>query len=82
MPKRELVRLVRTASGEVVVDSTGKLAGRGAYLCSDKRCWLVALNTERIGHALKVTLTDEELAQIRAYAAQPPEVDAEERQAG
>lgn len=30
--KRDLVRVVRTPSGEVVVDSTGKLNGKGAYL--------------------------------------------------
>lgn len=36
-PKRELLRIVRTADG-VFLDPTGKLAGRGAYLCADKAC--------------------------------------------
>ncbi|HUW09157.1 MAG TPA: YlxR family protein, partial [Anaerolineae bacterium] len=34
--KRALVRIVRLAGGDVQVDPTGKLAGRGAYLCSNQ----------------------------------------------
>ncbi len=37
-PKRELVRIVRTPDGQVVVDATGRVAGRGAYLCADGSC--------------------------------------------
>ena len=37
-PKKELVRVVRTAEGEVLLDSTGRKAGRGAYLCPDQAC--------------------------------------------
>ena len=32
LPKQELIRVVRTPEGSVVVDTTGKLNGRGAYL--------------------------------------------------
>lgn len=35
LPKKELIRVVRTADG-VIVDSTGKVNGRGAYLKLDK----------------------------------------------
>jgi predicted RNA-binding protein YlxR (DUF448 family) len=37
-PKREMDRLVRTADGLVRRDPTGKLAGRGTYLCHDPGC--------------------------------------------
>ena len=37
--KRELVRIVRTPAGAVQVDPTGKVAGRGAYLCKARLCW-------------------------------------------
>ncbi len=37
--KRELVRIVRTPDGAVRVDPTGKVAGRGAYLCKARPCW-------------------------------------------
>ena len=32
LPKKELVRIVRTPEGEVKIDETGKMNGRGAYL--------------------------------------------------
>ena len=35
LPKKELLRIVRTPSGEVKVDETGKLNGRGAYIKKD-----------------------------------------------
>ena len=38
LPKRQMVRIVRTADG-VQVDPTGKLAGRGAYLHDRRECW-------------------------------------------
>ena len=34
LPKRELIRIVRTPEGNVIIDSTGKANGRGAYLLS------------------------------------------------
>ena len=38
-PKRELLRIVRTPEGELKVDASGKLNGRGAYLCKDPACF-------------------------------------------
>lgn len=72
--KRELIRIVRRPDGEIVVDPTGKLAGRGAYLCKDKRCWRVALGQKRIENALKQALTPEQRASLEAYASQLPDV--------
>ncbi len=37
-PKKELIRIVKTKDGEFKIDRTGKLNGRGAYLCDDKAC--------------------------------------------
>lgn len=37
-PKKEMFRVVRTAEGEVLPDPTGKLAGRGAYICGSEQC--------------------------------------------
>ena len=36
LPKNELIRVVRTVDNKVIVDSTGKVNGRGAYLKKDK----------------------------------------------
>jgi hypothetical protein len=72
--KRQLVRLVRRPDGEVLVDPTGKLAGRGAYLCANRGCWVRALQQRRVGRALKVMLSDEQAARLADYAAQLPEL--------
>jgi predicted RNA-binding protein YlxR (DUF448 family) len=67
-PKRELVRAVRTPDGEILVDETGKLNGRGAYLCRQKSCWDEALARGDIDRALKTRVRGESRAALRAYA--------------
>ncbi len=73
--KRQLVRIVRTPTGEVRIDPTGKQAGRGAYLCRTRDCWEQALNGQRLNAALKTTLTSETVATFKAYAATLPAAD-------
>lgn len=46
--KKELVRVVRSAQGEISVDLTGKKAGRGAYLCPDAACLAKARKAKRL----------------------------------
>lgn len=38
-PKKELLRIVKNSNGEIFVDTTGKANGRGAYICSDIKCF-------------------------------------------
>src|SRR6185295_4144470 len=59
--KRTLVRIVRTATAGVQVDTRGKVPGRGAYLCQQVSCWDTALSSKTLQHALKTTLTDLEV---------------------
>ena len=54
--KSELVRVVRTPSGEVVLDETGKAAGRGAYVCKDGECMQTALKKRTFNRAFKTQL--------------------------
>ncbi len=70
--KRELVRIVRTVTGEVKLDPTGKQAGRGAYICRSRPCWEQALQGNRLAAALKTTLSAENLAALREYATTLP----------
>ena len=37
-PKNELVRIVKTPEGDIKLDLTGKLNGRGAYICKSAEC--------------------------------------------
>jgi hypothetical protein len=65
LPKRSLVRVVRRPDG-VQVDPTGKLAGRGAYLHDRRSCWERGLKGP-LAHALKVTLSPEEMDRLRQF---------------
>ena len=72
-PKRELVRLVRIADGGVEVDTTGKRAGRGAYLCSE--CWETGLKGSQLEYALRITLTQDNREQLIRTAEKMHGVD-------
>lgn len=48
---------MRTEQG-IVVDPTGKLNGRGAYLCDQDSCWSKAATSDILAQALRTTLTD------------------------
>ena len=64
--KRELIRLVRVDNGRVEVDTSGRKAGRGAYLCNTPECWEVGLKRGRLEHVLRIALSRdnrEELAE-------------------
>ena len=65
LPKRKMIRLVRTTEG-VQVDPTGKLAGRGAYLHDRRECWERALKGA-LAHALKTTLTVDDRARLEEF---------------
>lgn len=66
-PKRELIRLVRVSGGEVEVDSSGKKAGRGAYLCPAGDCWEAGLKGGRLEHTLRTAITPDNLEQLIRY---------------
>ena len=56
--KRDLVRVVRTPQGDVQLDLTGKMAGRGAYVCHDPACLQKARKKRAFERALEVTISD------------------------
>ena len=76
--KRELIRIVRTATGAVELDASGKKAGRGAYLCRYGECWDGGLARRALDHALKVQLTPENREALVKFAAQLPRTPAPE----
>ena len=79
-PKREMGRVVRTAEGELVMDPTGRLPGRGTYVCADPACpgtetVILVMAPGQRTRAVKVaapmaTLTDEAI--LAAFAASGP----------
>jgi predicted RNA-binding protein YlxR (DUF448 family) len=56
-PKKELVRIVRTPDGGVIVDPTGKKSGRGAYICPSVQCLEKAFKGTLLGQALEFEIT-------------------------
>ena len=65
--KRKLIRLVRTDAG-VVVDPSGKMNGRGAYLCGQESCWERAMNGNILNKALRISLTDADRERLHQSA--------------
>lgn len=63
--KRELVRFVRDAEGEVHVDTTGKAPGRGASVCADAACFEAAVSRKRLAPALRASVSEEDVERLR-----------------
>lgn len=78
LPKRLLVRVVRQEDG-VRVDPGGKLAGRGAYLHNRRSCWEKGLKGS-LAHALKVTLSSQDIENLIQFSLTLPE-ELEQEQA-
>ena len=57
--KRELIRVVRCTDGQVQLDFSGKLNGRGAYLCPDPACPQKAQKSRSLERSLEVPIPDE-----------------------
>ncbi|MCI8331750.1 MAG: YlxR family protein [Clostridiales bacterium] len=57
--KKELVRVVRTPEGAIVLDLTGKKSGRGAYICPNKECFRKARRGKRFEKSLEVPISAE-----------------------
>ncbi len=55
-PKRELIRIIRTAEEEILVDATGKKNGRGAYICPSRKCLEQAMKNKGLERSLKTAV--------------------------
>ncbi|HCL79449.1 MAG TPA: DUF448 domain-containing protein [Synergistaceae bacterium] len=59
-----MLRIVRTPEGEVVIDPSGKLPGRGAYVCLRDECVLAAEKRDALSKALKVSFDHDLYARL------------------
>lgn len=64
-PKMQLVRVVRTPDGQVCLDLTGKVSGRGAYVCPDSKCLEKAVKSKRLERCLETQVPDSVYEQMR-----------------
>ena len=63
--KREIVRFVRTPTGDVALDPTGKANGRGAYTHASLECFDSAVRKRRLGGTLRVRLEEDDVDRLR-----------------
>lgn len=64
-PKKDLARIVRTPEGSVVLDTTGRANGRGAYLCRSVECLEKAIKTRALERALEQKIGDDVTESLR-----------------
>ena len=64
--KNSLTRIVRMSGGEMRVDPTGKLPGRGAYLCGAKECLASAIKHNRLGRALGCEIPEPVITDLKS----------------
>ncbi len=62
--KKELIRVVKPKEGDISIDPTGKMAGRGAYICNDSQCFSTAYKSKRLEKSLKASIPKEIYEQI------------------
>lgn len=74
LSKRSMIRIVKTANG-VLIDPTGKLPGRGAYLHNRLSCWEIALRGS-LTRALKTELSHDERERLHEFMSSIPGEDA------
>ena len=63
-PKKDLVRVLKTPEGEVILDLSGKKSGRGAYICKNSACLKKALKSKRIQNNLEIEIPNEIISQL------------------
>ena len=55
-PKRDMIRVIKTAEGAICLDATGKKNGRGAYLCNKAQCLEKAISRKGLERSLRMSL--------------------------
>lgn len=63
--KKELIRIVKNKENEISVDKTGKVDGRGAYVCNNIGCLEKVIKSKRLEKVLEIKISDEIYEQLR-----------------
>ena len=54
--KKEMMRVIKTAEGDIVLDVTGRKNGRGAYLCKQEECLKMAMKNKGLERSFKMSI--------------------------
>ena len=68
--KKALIRVVKTPEDEIVLDSTGKKSGRGAYVCPEAECLKKARKSRALERAFELAIPDEVYDALQAQMEQ------------
>ncbi len=63
--KKELIRIIKTPEEEVLLDTTGRKNGRGAYICPNADCLAKAVKSKGLERSLKTAIPDEVLDSLK-----------------
>lgn len=73
-PKKEMMRVLKTPEDEMILDTTGKKNGRGAYLCKDMECLKKARKNKGLERSFKMSIPDTVYdSLIKEYGAEDAE---------
>ena len=68
--KSELIRIVKQADGKIIIDKTGKLQGRGAYICGERYCLDKIIKSNKLGRVFETKVPEEIYIELRGVASE------------
>ncbi len=63
--KRDFIRIVKNKENEIEVDKTGKMQGRGAYICDSIDCLEKAIKSKRLEKSFEMQISNEIYEKLR-----------------
>lgn len=63
--KKDLIRIVKNKDGEISIDKTGKMPGRGAYICDNVECLEKAIKSKRVDKVFETKIEDDIYDKLR-----------------
>ena len=63
--KKEMIRVLKTPEDEIVLDTTGRANGRGAYICNSAECFAKAIKNKGLERSLKSQIPEEVSARLK-----------------
>lgn len=63
--KTKLIRIVKNKQNEINIDKTGKMQGRGAYICDNKECLEKLIKSKKLDKIFKTKIQDEVYEKLR-----------------
>ena len=63
--KKEIIRILKTPEDEIILDTTGRANGRGAYICNSADCLAKAIKNKGLERSLKSQIPEDVSARLK-----------------